>query len=216
MLSLINLSVNGRKKTITSNLHAVFAAGYVHGLFAPRADLLNLLLESISGQNTRYTGSILYNDLPLSAWDVSYTDCRCIDTAPETLVAQPRLVPQQTPHRKTPPAPPRFSRFRPLTAASLRPPAGAAIDFSKKILLLHHLHSPLPEIAGEALPARLHRHAAEGNTILISSQDYQALRDTCDYIYLYDKKRFPIVVEKADFARFDTYFENVFGRRRSY
>jgi len=205
MLSLINLSVSGRRKTVISNLHAVFAGGYTHGLFAPDAALLKPLLECISGQRTRYTGSILYNDAPLVKQDVAYTDCRAIAVPPEDRIPEPVLV-----------RPGAAAGSRPWSYVSgLTPPP--AIDFSKKILLLHDLRTPMLSDACAALPDQLRQHTTpDGKTVLITSHDYQALRDTCDYIYLFDKKRFPIVVEKADFAQFDDYFRNVFRPHRPY
>lgn len=204
MLSFINLSVTDRRKTVISRLHAVFAEGYVHGLFAPDAALLKPLLECISGQRTGYTGSILYNDRPLEKQDVAYIDGRSIDLHPEPLVPEPVFGAPLTAHpiRLLP------GVSRPASHVS----RFTSHDVPPKLILWHDLRSAMP--ADDAFAGWLRPHTIPGEqTVLITSHDYQALRDTCDYIYLFDKKRFPVFVEKADFARFDDYFKNVFRPR---
>ena len=212
MLSLINLSVSDRRKTVISHLHAVFAGGYTHGLFASDTALLRPLLECIAGQRSRYTGSILYNDAPLVKQDVTYTNCRSIKAPPENRMPESVFVRPGSVAGKPP-----FSRLTPPGSGLLPSHADPTIDFSKKVLLLHDLRTTMLSDACATLPDQLRQHAIPGGrTVLISSHDYQALRDTCDYIYLFDKKRFPIVVEKADFTQFDDYFRNVFRSHRPY
>jgi ABC-type cobalamin/Fe3+-siderophores transport system ATPase subunit len=205
MLSLINLSVTDRRKTVISHLQAVFAGGYTHGLFAPDAALLKPLLECISGQRTSYTGSILYNDGPLLQQEVACMDGRSITPCPEPLIAEPVFGAPLTSHSvRLTPAARLASHVSRLPLVS----SGTSHVFSQKLVLLHDLRSPM---LSNACAGLLRRHTIPGEqTVLITSHDYQALRDTCDYIYLFDKKRFPIFVEKADFGQFDDYFKNVF------
>jgi ABC-type multidrug transport system ATPase subunit len=101
------------------------------------------------------------------------------------------------------------------------PPAGMAsytdglpanLDCSKTILLLHNLHTPAHDSNCTSLTELLRPMADAGKLVIISSSCYTALRHTCDFIYLFDKKRFPVVVGKADFPQFDEFFENVFRR----
>lgn len=213
MLSLINLFVKEGRKIVISQLHAVFEEGYTHGFFAPDAEDLRPLVECLSGQRTPYTGRILFNDRPLIPQDIAFIDLSAAAGRRKTRLPQPVLS-----------APAALSRHR-LPAPDIRPgPPGSEtrtsnvefrtpLDTSKKIILLHHLLNP-PAGSKSLCLSDLIRHGAPGKTMLITSHDYAALRSTCDYIYLFDKKRFPIVVEKADFAGFDDYFKNVFGPRR--
>jgi len=213
MLSLINISVPGRpsaaeglpqamRETVISNLQAVFSEGYVHGLFAPDAAPLKRLLECISGQRTAYAGNILYNDGPL-AGQAAFIDCRHITAA---AISGKALLPEPAGALSSATQFPEPSGYE-LPGSRLTP----ATDFSKDIILLHNLRSSMLSNACAGLPAFLQQlTTVERKIVIITSHDYHALRDTCDYIYLFDKKRFPIVVEKADFAQFDSYFENVF------
>ena len=219
MLSLINLSVNDRRKTVVSQLNIVFAEGHIHGLFAPDASLLRPLLECFSGLRPRYTGKILLYDRPLSSREVSYTDCLSVALPGETLHPEPvfqspslSAVRSAGVSRLTSGAPRFPAPASP--AASLRQPPDAGPDLSGKLVILHDLRRSLLSATGAMLTEQLRREAAKGKPVLISGHDYPALRETCDYIYLFDKNRFPIVVGKADFEQFDDYFKNVFGPGR--
>ncbi len=196
MLSFINLSVQDRKKTVIENLQAAFLEGFVYGLYAPDAALLRPLLECISGRSSTYKGDLVYNDGPL-AGQVTYIDCQ------QPAAPRKRIRTNEPAGIMAGPVFPLYS--------SMPPQADPLMDFSQKILLLHdlraagHTRSPwLDFLETHTIPPR--------NMVIITSHDYAALKNTCDFIYLFDKKRFPIVVEKADFAMFDYYFENVFRR----
>jgi hypothetical protein len=208
MLSFISLSVQDRGKTTIENLQAVFLEGVVYGLYAPRAALLKPLLGCISGQRSSYKGDIVYNNGPL-AGQVSYTDCQ----SQAVVYAIDRKKARKLAAYSLPLAAASSPRAEYKSFPASGPQPVTAIDFSKNIALLHDLRRPGPGCPANHQLNFLEQHAIPpGNIVVISGHVYSALRNTCDFIYLFDKKRFPIVVEKADFAMFDHYFENVFSR----
>jgi len=206
MLTLANLSVTDRKTTVVENLQAVFADGFIYGIYAPSVAALQPLMECIGGQRSSYKGRITYNDGGVEGL-AGYTDCRILGA----VAARKKLLPEAPVATVTAGTFPSYSLPEYEDFLSGPMPAGS-IDFSKKILLLHHL-GVIQSAACRDLLSFLKRHTASSQkTVIITSQEYAALRDICDYIFLFDKKRFPIVVEKADFALFDEYFEMVFRR----
>ena len=205
MLSFINLSVQDRRKTVVENMQAVFHEGFVYGLYAPDAALLKPLLECISGRRSHYKGDLVCNDGQLPG-QVGYIDCQSVATARErTPVGEfPAVMAEAGPVAAV-----RTAYNSCSTAQHPHLMAG----FSKKIVVLHDLRSPAQGHPPGALLDFLEGHTpAPGKIVVISSHDYAALKNTCDFIYLFDKKRFPIVVEKPDFTMFDYYFENVFRK----
>lgn len=197
MLSLVNLSIQCRLQLVTENLQAVFHEGYVYGLYTSHAGLLRPLLDCIRGQLDSYTGEIIYDkgsrEGRVGFTDCSFTDCSLFIT--ET--CHGRQLRKPVPAMTLPASDiiEKHSLYDPvaITHALPRP----IINPTAPIALLHDLRIPLPDLRG-------------GKIVIINSHEYAALRLTCDYIYLFDGKRFPIVVEKADFALFDDYFEHVF------
>ena len=190
MIFIKDLKVAYGSHIVLDALQLELATGQVHGLLGLNGSGKTTLLTAMLGLKTIQSGSIQYNNLPLTKKDLAFLDTQPFFYSKMTAQEYLDIVVPEEMHEKIQPIAQLLDfplgEFAEHFSSGMKKKLAIAGVFlqTKPLLILDEPFNSLDLEGGMALKALIRQGRQQGKTILITSHILETLTDICDQMHL--------------------------------
>ena len=209
MLTINKLVVSYSEKIILDELSVSFGAAQVHGLAGLNGSGKTTLLNTIYGFKKSVSGTVLYNDMPISRKDVSFLETE--NFFYPNITGREYLGLFKPYGKENDEAWNRLFKL-PLdsivdgysTGMKRKLALAATLKQDKPVVILDEPFNGLDMEASMVLNMMIARLREKGRTIIVTSHILKSLTEICDYIHYLNYR-------KIQFSRTKDEFDNIDG-----
>ena len=209
MLTINQLVVSYGEKIILDELSVSFGAAQVHGLAGLNGSGKTTLLNTIYGFKKSVSGTVLYNDMPISRADVSFLETE--NFFYPNITGREYLGLFKPYSKESDEAWNRLFKL-PLdrivdgysTGMKRKLALAATLKQDKPIIILDEPFNGLDMEASRVLNLVIARLREKGRTVIVTSHILESLTGICDYIHYLNNR-------KIQFSRTKDEFDNIDG-----